>query len=141
MTSIDKLETLIDWAYGRGLLQPVPLDPLDDGEQDRVAGAPARVWVVGSAWRQLVGLSAVDQHCDIVGPGADFAELFSRALAPLIGRGWELSAGRNLEVSAGRGWRIGLARERGGQRVCVEVMVQLWPLAGDRCTGGQRRRG
>ena len=54
VTSVDKLEKLIDWASGRALLQPIPRVGGSGRGDD--ATAPARLWVVGAACRQLVAV-------------------------------------------------------------------------------------
>jgi hypothetical protein len=117
VSSVDKLETLIDWAHGRGLLRPI------SGDQHHGGDTPARLWVVGSAWRQLAGSSVAHELPEGVSiAGEDPAEPLSRALAVLVGRGWELSGNRSL--------RFELARGRGPHRVRVELLVEPRPWLG-----------
>ena len=117
VTSVDKLERLIDWAHGRGLLQPFAAVGTDGSARDDTA-APARVWVVGAACRQLVGMPR-DEHPD---QEADLVEQVGRSLGPLVGRGWELKGGLDR--------RFILARGRGPQRISVEVVVEPQPWLG-----------
>lgn len=106
---IDKLEKLIEWTHGRGLLQPIPGA---DADVD-----PARIWVVGSGCGQLIGGDPDD-----VG---ELVEQVGRSLAPLVGRGWELRPGS--------GHTVVLTRGVGAQRISVEILVEPRPwLAGDR---------
>ena len=77
---VDRLEKLIEWAHTRGLLAPIPAGAgVDDGCD------PARVWLVGSGCRPLIGAGDTG-HRDLV-------EELGRSLAPLVGRGWELRRG------------------------------------------------
>ena len=118
VTSVDKLERLIEWAHGRGLLQPFVAARMDAAMRDEAAAAPARVWVVGAACRQLTGMPN-DAHPD---QEADLVEQVGRSLGPLVGRGWELKGGLNR--------RFILARGRGPQRISVEVVVEPQPWLG-----------
>jgi hypothetical protein len=114
VTSVDKLETLIGWAHGRGLLQPLPCAGGDRSGGD--TADPARIWVVGAACRQLAGAPTDENDGDLI-------EHIGKALAPLVGRGWELRGGQ--------GQAFVLTRGRAAQRISVEVVVEPRPwLAG-----------
>ena len=115
VTSVDKLETLIEWAHGRGLLQPFPVVGAAGPAGADDAADPARVWVVGAACRELLG-SPSDEDAD------DLIEQIGRSLAPLVGRGWELRGGPAR--------RFVLARGRAAQRISVEVVVEPRPWLG-----------
>ncbi|MBU8820356.1 hypothetical protein KL864_31230 [Mycolicibacterium goodii] len=107
--SADKLGRLILWAADkkRGGLRPIP----GPGGNLR----PARVWVVGGAVRLLTG--APPDSTDTP------ADRLSRALAPLVGDGWELRKGIGPAVV--------MAYGRGADRVLVEILVEQQPwLAG-----------
>ena len=109
--SVDKLEKLIEWAHNRGLLQPQPII----GAGESAEAEPARVWVVGTGCRQLIGASDTDSH--------DLIEI-GQSLAPLVGRSWELRRGGGPAVV--------LARGVAPQRVSVEVVAESRPwLGGD----------
>ncbi|AGB27337.1 hypothetical protein Mycsm_07243 (plasmid) [Mycobacterium sp. JS623] len=113
----DKLEKLIDWAIRRGGLQPLP-GATDD------AGEPARIWLTGRAGDVLAGHST-----NTAADGADTAQQLGQTLAPLLTRGWELSA---RPTSA-----LLLTRVQGAQRVSVEVLAEQlpWLAAGDKACG------
>ena len=116
--SVDKLEKLIEWAYDRDLLQPIPAVPADDDDDDDGDNDPARVWVVGAACRQLIGPGRdTDDRGELV-------ERMGQSLASLVGRGWELRRGV--------GHTVVLARGVAPQRVSVEIMAEPAPwLAGN----------
>lgn len=116
--SVDKLEKLIGWALSRGGLQAVPR-----GGAGYEAATPGRVWVVGDAWRNLVGAGGrIDQSgSGAVDPTA-LGELVGQALAALVTRGWELRSRRPCSFV--------LARTLQGERTEVEVLVEPRPWIG-----------
>ncbi|ORX21143.1 hypothetical protein [Mycobacterium xenopi] len=108
---VDKLEKLIKWSYGRGLLQPIPA--VGDGVK------PARVWVVGAGCRELISPRPSNRGAD-----RELVELIGESIAPLVSRGWELRRGI--------GPAFVLARAHGEQRISVEVLAEPRPwLCGD----------
>ena len=130
VTSVDKLERLIEWAHQRGCCSRLQPPAGDDTPRRRACG-----WWVRHAGNWLAPAAAAD---------AEVTEQIGRALGPLVGRGWELKGGLDR--------RFILARGRGAQRISVEVVVepQPWlggagPVADDRrssavgCAGGRRR--
>ncbi|WP_234816707.1 MULTISPECIES: hypothetical protein [Mycolicibacterium] len=113
VTSLDKLETLITYVAGKGLLRPFPPNAAGDM-------APARLWFVGDGGRLLVGASDGSSAEDVaaqVGP----------TLAPLISRGWELKG-----APEGRFVLTGSVAhpEARPQHVIVEVVVEASPWLG-----------
>lgn len=102
--AVDKLEKLIDWAHQRGGLRPVPVD--GEGEPE-----PARIWLLGEACALLGGAPAA---ADV-----EIADQIGQALAPLVTRGWELSARPTKALMLSRG--------QGAQRICVEVLAEREP--------------
>ncbi len=100
--AVDKLEKLIDWAHQRGGLRALPAEGEGDPE-------PARLWLVGGAGALLAGDPA----------GVDVTDGIGQALAPLVTRGWELSARPTRALMLSRG--------QGAQRICVEVLAESEP--------------
>lgn len=106
--SVDKLETLIEWAQKRDLL--TPLAPADGDDS-----VPARVWVIGAGCDLLLGTAPKD--------GGALTDRLGQVLAPLIGRGWDLRAGVGPSVI--------LSRHVKAQQFSVEVSAEPQPwLAG-----------
>ncbi|WP_241474167.1 hypothetical protein [Mycolicibacterium neoaurum] len=110
---VDKLETLISWAYGRGDLQPLPV--AGDSEAE-----PARVWLVGAAGRILVDSQGIMAESE-----AAETERVGQAVAALVTRGWELRARPTGALT--------LSRSTGAQRIRVEILAEErpWLAAGD----------
>jgi len=107
--SVDKLEKLIKWAHRRRLLTPASSATADD------AGLPARLWVIGEGCELLLSSAA--------GEAAELTERLGRVLAPLVGRGWQLSPATDTSVV--------LSRNREAQQIYVEVLAEPRPwLAG-----------
>lgn len=114
VSDVDKLETLIDWAAPRDLLQPLAAD---DGQP-----APARVWVVGTAWAALAGVHLADGA-----PASDSASVrrqLSAALGTLVAKGWELGGSPSGSF---------LLSRPAGKRFSVELLVEPdpWLAAGE----------
>jgi DNA-directed RNA polymerase specialized sigma24 family protein len=120
VSDAEKLHTLIGWAAGRGLLQP--LSTADDRES-----VPGRVWVVGPAWMALAGIAAADGTPDP--DSAAVPALLSATLGMLAAKGWE--------VRGSRGGSFAISRTDGGIRLSVELLVEPapWLAAGDLSVG------
>lgn len=121
VSDIDKLETLLDWAAGRGLLTPRP--GIAGGEQ-----LPGRVWVVGTAWALLAGHSLDGSEPAAADPES-VRTMLSHALGALAAKGWELRGSR--------GGPFTVSRVAGGKRLSVELVVEPapWLAAGDTSVG------
>lgn len=102
ITAVDKLAALINWVHPRDLLNTIPTGGADD--------APARLWVIGEGCQLLLGAEAEE----------DASAGLGRALATLVGQGWELS-----RTPAGR---YVVARTIDGRRAAVEIVLdtQSW---------------